>query len=80
VQIRIEGTDLPGASCGPSPDPPGGYHNIHVAVQRRHRRVELGHRSDAPIGHAPDLAQADTLRDAARRDLELQRSQPVGGP
>ena len=35
VQIRIEGSDLPGVSCGPSPDSPGGYANIHVAVQRR---------------------------------------------
>jgi Family of unknown function (DUF5990) len=41
VQIRIEGTDLPGRSCGPSPDAPGGYHNIHVGVQRRNRRDEL---------------------------------------
>jgi len=41
VQIRIEGTDLPGRSCGPSPDVPGGYHNIHVGVQRRGHRDEL---------------------------------------
>jgi hypothetical protein len=41
VQIRIEGSDLPGRSCGPSPDSPGGYHNIHVAVQRRNKRDEL---------------------------------------
>jgi hypothetical protein len=32
VQIRIEASDLPGNSCGPSPDCPGGYHNIHVGV------------------------------------------------
>jgi hypothetical protein len=41
VQIRIEGRDLPGSSCGPSPDRPGGYHNIHVGVQRRGRPAEL---------------------------------------
>jgi len=41
VQIRIEASDLPGRSCGPSPDCPGGYHNIHVGVQRRNRRDEL---------------------------------------
>jgi len=41
VQIRIEATDLPGNSCGPSPDSPGGYHNVHVGVQRRNRRDEL---------------------------------------
>jgi len=50
VQIRIEGHDLPGISCGPSPDSPGGYHNIHVGVQRRDRRDELLGlvRGDAP--------------------------------
>jgi hypothetical protein len=41
VQIRIEGTNLPGRSCGPSPEVPGGYRNIHVGVQRRGRRDEL---------------------------------------
>jgi hypothetical protein len=37
VQIRIEGSDLPGRACGPSPDEPGGYHNIQVGIQRRDR-------------------------------------------
>ena len=41
VLIRIEGVDLPGLGCSPSPDSPGGYHNVHVAVQRRNRRDEL---------------------------------------
>jgi len=41
VQIRIEASDLPGRSCGPGPDSPGGHHNIHVGVQRRNRRDEL---------------------------------------
>ena len=41
MQIRIEASDLPGTSCGPSLDAPNGYHNIHVAVQRRNRRDEL---------------------------------------
>lgn len=30
AQIRVEASDLAGSSCGPSPDSPGGYHNIHV--------------------------------------------------
>jgi hypothetical protein len=34
MQIRIEGRDLPGLTCGASPDFPG-YDNIHVGVQRR---------------------------------------------
>jgi Family of unknown function (DUF5990) len=41
VRILIEASDLPGSSCGPSPDRPGGYHRIHVGVQRRSPRNEL---------------------------------------
>lgn len=50
VQIRIEGTDLPGQSCGPSPDSPGGSHIVEVAVQRRGKPAELLGRTpaDAP--------------------------------
>jgi len=50
VHIRIEATELPGRSCGPSPDSPGGYHNIHVGIQRRNRRDEL---LDLVPGDAP---------------------------
>lgn len=39
--IRIHGTDLPGRTCGPSPDFPDGHHNIHVAVQGRMSQQEL---------------------------------------
>ncbi|MBV8290472.1 MAG: monooxygenase [Mycobacterium sp.] len=35
MRIRVEGFDLPGRSCGPSPQRPGGHDNIHVAVQGR---------------------------------------------
>src|SRR2546428_7925266 len=41
VQIRIEGSALPGSSCGPSPDAPGGYHNSRVGIRRRDGRAEL---------------------------------------
>lgn len=41
MRILIEATDLPGSSCGPSPDRPGGHHRIHVGVQHRTRRDEL---------------------------------------
>ena len=41
MRIRIDATDFPGDSCGPSPDSPGGYHNIHVGIQPRNRRHEL---------------------------------------
>jgi Family of unknown function (DUF5990) len=51
VQIRIEGYDLPGASCGPGPDYPDGDHNVHVAVQRRNKPGELLGmvRGDVPV-------------------------------
>lgn len=39
--LRIIGTDLPGRSCGPSRDVPGGYQNIHVAVQGKDKPGEL---------------------------------------
>lgn len=41
MRIRIEAADLPGSSCGPSPDVPGGYHGIMVGVQRRAKPAEL---------------------------------------
>jgi hypothetical protein len=51
--IRIEGVDLPGRSCGPSPDRPGGHHGIHVAVQRKNRPDEL-------LGLVPGDAESAT--------------------
>lgn len=39
--IRIEAHDLPGSSCGPSPDRPDGHHGIEVGVQRKNRPGEL---------------------------------------
>jgi hypothetical protein len=41
VQIRIEARELPGGSCGPGPDAPGGHARVHVGVQRRGRPGEL---------------------------------------
>jgi hypothetical protein len=41
MKIRVEGYDLPGPPRGPSPDSPGGYHNINVGVQRRGKPDEL---------------------------------------
>ena len=41
MRIRIEGVDLPGSACGPSPDRPEGHFNIHVGVQRRGKPAEL---------------------------------------
>lgn len=63
IQIRIEGFDLPGRACGPSPDQPGGYRNIHVGVQRRERPGEL-------LGLHPG--------DAAAATWELPATAPPG--
>jgi hypothetical protein len=52
VQIRIEGSDLPGRSCGASPDFPG-YENVHVGVPRRNHPGELLGMSP---GDAPSVA------------------------
>jgi len=41
VRIRIEGTDLPGRTCGPGPDFPDGHFNIHVAVQGKRGHQDL---------------------------------------
>jgi hypothetical protein len=70
VRILIEASDLPGSSCGPSPDRPGGYQGIQVGVQHRSRR-------DEPLGLVPgDAAAASwtldctTVRSAAGVDLK----------
>jgi hypothetical protein len=39
--IRIEGSGLPGRTCGPGPDFPDGHKNIHVAVQGRQGQQDL---------------------------------------
>jgi hypothetical protein len=39
--IRIEAHDLPGRSCGPSPERPGGHYGIEVGIQRRNKPGEL---------------------------------------
>jgi len=41
VLIRIEAHDLPGRSCGPSPERPDGHHGIEVGVQRKNAPGEL---------------------------------------
>jgi Family of unknown function (DUF5990) len=53
MQIRIEGRDLPGRECRPSPDAPGGYHNVHLGLQRRNQR-------DALLGLLPGDAASAT--------------------
>ena len=47
--IRIEAHDLPGRSCGPSPERPAGHHGIEVGVQRKNRPGELMGRVSADV-------------------------------
>ncbi|MGO8961776.1 MAG: DUF5990 family protein [Streptosporangiaceae bacterium] len=71
MQIRIEGTDLPGRSCGASLDFPG-YDNIHVGLQRRAKRDEL-------LGLTPgDAPAAQWTIDCHVTDTEAGRD--VRGP
>ena len=41
MQIRIEGSDLPGRQCGPGANGFPGYDGVHVGLQRRNRPSEL---------------------------------------
>jgi hypothetical protein len=40
VRIRLEGSELPGITCGPGPEHPGGHPNTHVGGQRRNKPGE----------------------------------------
>ena len=66
MRIRIEGTDFPGSSCGPSPQRPAGHFNIHVGVQRRGKPAEL-------LGLVPGDSPA------AAWTLDAVVTQPPGG-
>jgi Family of unknown function (DUF5990) len=77
VQIRIEGSDLPGGSCGSSPDSRGGHHNIHVGVQHRNRRDELFGLVPAGAPSATWTLDCSTTTSAAGPDL---RGPYIQGP
>jgi Family of unknown function (DUF5990) len=70
VQIRIEGTDLPGNSCGPSPDEPGGYHRIEVGLQRRNNHREWLGRVAGDAGSATWTVDCDAIETSAGIDLK----------
>ena len=77
MQIRIDGTDLPGNSCGPSPDSPGGYRNIHVGLQRRGRPSELRGVVSATEPAASWTIDCELVSSAAGPDL---RGPYIQGP
>jgi hypothetical protein len=75
--IRIEGSDLPGLTCGPGADFPGGHDNIHVAVQGRKGQQDLFGLvpGDVPVARW-DLHAAV----ASPSPLDLRGPQIQGGP
>src|SRR3989442_3926593 len=80
VQIRIEASDFPGNSCGPSPDRPDGYHNIHVGVQRRNNRGELLGLVPGDASSATWTLECNAVRSSSGHDLTGPYIQgPPGG-
>jgi len=80
VQIRIEASDFPGNSCGPSPDRPDGYHNIHVGVQRRNKRGELLGLVPGDASSATWTLECNAVRSSSGHDLTGPYIQgPPGG-
>jgi hypothetical protein len=79
MQIRIEGNDLPGRSCGASPDFPG-YDNIHVGLQRRAKRDELLGLTPGDAPTARWTMDCQVTETAAGRDVKGPYIQgPPGG-
>ena len=69
MEIRIEGSDLPGRACAASADFPG-YADIHVGVQRRTPRDEL---LGLTAGDAPSAVwtiEADVVRTPTSVDFK----------
>ncbi len=84
VLIRIEGSDLPGRTCGPGPDYPRGHHNIHVAVQGRKGQQDLLGRVPADVAAATWQLDCDILSvfpslEKERSRVYDRRSQTVDG-
>ena len=79
MRIRIEGRNLPGSSCGPSPERPQGHANIHVAVQRRNKPSDLFGlvRGDAPAATWDLECKAGPNQDG---DVEFTGPYIQGGP
>jgi hypothetical protein len=79
MRIRIEGVDLPGTSCGPSPQRPAGHFNIHVGVQRRGKPGEL---LGVVPGDSPGVTWTldATVTPSADGDLDLKGPYIQGPP
>lgn len=77
MQIRIEGNDLPGRSCGGWDG--SGYHNIHIGVQVRNRPAEW---LDLQPSDAPTVSWTLECKDAtfAHSVLDVRGLHIQGGP
>ncbi len=79
VLIRIEANDLPGRSCGPSPERPGGHHGIEVGVQRNNHPDELMGRVSADVDSVAWEIEANPVSAAATDFRGAYISGPPGG-
>jgi hypothetical protein len=78
MRIHIEGVDLPGLSCSPSPDLPGGYHHVYVPIQRRNRPDDLLRLTPGDAPSASWIIDCDVVPVACEFDLQGPYIQ--GGP
>ncbi len=69
MQIRIEGSDLPGRTCRGGGDFPG-YENVHVGVQRRRKPDELLDRVPGDAATAVWTFDCDVVRGAHGIDFK----------
>ena len=77
--IRIEAYDLPGRSCGPSPERPGGHHGIEVGVQRKNKPGELMGQVSADVESVTWDVEATPVADKAADFRGPYISGPPGG-
>ena len=77
--IRIEAHDLPGPSCGPSPERPGGHHGVEVGVQRKNAPNELMGQVSADVESVTWDVVATPVADGAADFRGPYISGPPGG-
>jgi hypothetical protein len=74
MRIRIEGSDLPGRTCGPGPDVPDGHHDVHVAVQGKKGQHDLWGLVPADVDLATWELDGDVLAPPPAFDVRGPRS------
>jgi hypothetical protein len=79
MRIRLEAHDLPGRSCGPSPERPGGHHGIEVGVQRKNKPDDLMGQVSADVESAIWELEATPVASEAADYRGPYISGPPGG-